>query len=277
MDLREALKDRLTQEKLEELVTSFEVVGDVAIIEVPEVLEDRKELIGDTLMEVNKHVRTVLRETSERKGEFRVRDYEVIAGEENTETIHKEHGCRFKLDPTEVYFSEREATERQRVAEKVRDGEVVMAMFAGVGPFPIVIAKKKDVEKIYAVELNPDAADYLKENVKLNKLGDKIEPIEGDVRDVCPDYFGTCDRVLMPLPKDSDKFLDLAVKCLRPEGGVIHYYNWSEEEDLYEVAEKNIEEAARKLDRKTEIVGRRKVLPYAPRQWKICVDAKIKK
>lgn len=274
MDLKEALKNELPEEELESLVTSFEVIGDIAIIEVPEELEDRKKLIGKTLMEINKHINTVLREASERRGEFRTREYEVIAGDGDTETMHREHGCRFKLDPTEVYFSEREATERQRIAEKTKEGETVMAMFAGVGPFPIVIAKKRDVEKIYAVELNPEAYGYLKENVKLNKVFEKVEAIEGDVRDVCPEYFGECDRVLMPLPKDSEDYLDLAVKCLKSEG-VVHYYTWSDDDDLYGGAEEELKKTARGHGKELEILDRRKVLPYAPRQWKVCLDARF--
>ncbi|MFP4115705.1 MAG: class I SAM-dependent methyltransferase [Candidatus Aenigmatarchaeota archaeon] len=271
MDLKEALKDELSEEELEHLVKSFEVIGDVAIIEVPEELEHRKELIGEKLMELNKHIRTVLREVSGRKGTFRTRDYELIAGEEDTETLHKEHGARFRLDPREVYFSEREGKERQRIVEQVGEGETVMAMFAGVGPYPIVIANQVDVEKIYAVELNPCAYKYLEENVSLNKLDDVVEPMEGDVRKLCPDYFGECDRVLMPLPKGSEDFLELAMKCLK-DRGTVHYYSWSEEEDLYEEAEKELKEAAEELGKEVNIKDKRKVLPYAPGKWKICLD-----
>ncbi|MFP4046011.1 MAG: class I SAM-dependent methyltransferase [Candidatus Aenigmatarchaeota archaeon] len=277
MDLRDALEDELSEGELDQLITSFEVIGGIAMIEVPEELEHRKELIGEKLMEVNNHIRTVLREASERKGEFRTRDYEVIAGDEDTETIHKEYGCRFKVDPTVTYFSEREATERNRIARQVEDGETIMAMFAGIGPFPIVIARQKEVEKIYAVELNPEACHYLRENVSLNKMEDEIVPIEGDVRDVCPDYFGQCDRVLMPLPKSSHQFLELAIRCLKQEGGTVHYYTHAEEteEGLYGEAEERLRKKAEKLGKKVSFLDERKVLPYAPRQWKICLDAEF--
>ncbi len=274
MDLKEALEDRLTEEELDSLVKSFEVIGDIAVIEVPEELEHRKELIGETLMELNSHIRTVLREVSGRKGQFRTRDYEFLAGDENTETLHKEHGCRFRLDPTEMYFSEREAKERERIVDQVEEKEVIMAMFAGVGPFPVRIAREKDVEKIYAVELNPEAYGYLEENIDLNNVEDKIVPIEGDVREVCSEYFGRCDRVIMPLPKGSDKFLGLAMKCLKDEG-VINYYSWSEDEDLFKDSEKKVREVAAEEGKSVEIIDRRKVLPYAPGKWKICLDCLV--
>ncbi|MFB6217062.1 MAG: class I SAM-dependent methyltransferase family protein, partial [Candidatus Aenigmatarchaeota archaeon] len=275
LNLKEALEGELTEDEMDSLVTSFEVIGDIAMIEVPEELEHRKKLIGEKLLEINSHIRTVLRETSERKGVFRTRDYEVIAGDGNTETVHKEHGCEFKLDPTEVYFSEREATERQRIAEKVQDGEVIMAMFAGVGPFPVVIASQTDVERIYAVELNPEAYDYLVENVKRNRVWGKVDPIQGDVEEVCPEYYGKCDRVLMPLPKDSDEFLVTAVKCLKPEGGTVHYYTWSGEDNLYGSSLGRIEEVAGSLDKRFEVEDRRKVLSYAPGTWKVCLDVRF--
>lgn len=275
MDLKEALKDDLGEEELEHLVKSFEVVGDIAIIEVPDELEHRKNLIGEKLLGLNKHINTVLREVSGRKGEFRTRDYELIAGEKGTETVHKEHGCRFGLDISNMYFSEREAKERQRIVEQVEDGEVIMTMFAGIGPFPIIIAKKKDVEKIYAVELNPEAYEYLEENVSMNKLDDKVLPIQGNVRDVCPEYFGQCDRVIMPLPKGSEEFLDLAMKCLKKEG-VINYYSWGEEEELYDEDIEIIEGVAEEEGREVEIVRKRKVLPYAPGKWKVCLDCIVR-
>ncbi len=276
MDLKEALKSELTEEEMQHLVKSFEVVGDIAIIEVPEELEHRKELIGEKLMEVNNHIKTVLREVSGRKGQFRTREYESIAGEGETETVHKEHGCRFKLDPTVVYFSEREAKERQRITEQVQEGETIMAMFAGVGPFPVVIARNKNVERIYAVELNPEAYRYLEKNVFLNKVDDSVESVEGDVRDVCPEYFGRCDRVLMPLPKGSKKFLDTAIRCLKDEGGILHYYTWGEEGTMYDRAREDVIEVADSMDREIEVKDMRKVLPYAPRKWKICLDCLVK-
>ncbi|MFP4116940.1 MAG: class I SAM-dependent methyltransferase [Candidatus Aenigmatarchaeota archaeon] len=271
MDLKEALEGELTEEELDYLVKSFEVIGDIAVIEIPEELEHRKELIGEKLMELNSHIRTVLREVSGRKGKFRTRDYEFVAGEEDTETVHKEHGCRFRLDPTEMYFSEREGKERERIVEQVEEGEVVMVMFAGVGPFPIRIARAKDVKKVYAVELNPEAYKYLEENVELNKLEDKVIPMKGDVRDICPEYFGQCDRVVMPLPKGSDKFLDMAVKCLKAEG-IVHYYSWSEDENLFEDSYKLLKKTASQQSKTLEVLDRRKVLPYAPGKWKICLD-----
>jgi tRNA (guanine37-N1)-methyltransferase len=265
-------------EKLkDERPSSFDIIGHIAIIEVPERLKRKKKIIAKVIMELNKHIKTVLEKASERKGVYRIRKYRFLAGEKNFETIHKEYGCVFKLDPTKVYFSPRELTERQRIASQVKENEVVMVMFAGVGPYAIQIAKKQPkVKEVIAIEINPVAVKYAKENVLLNKVQDKVKVIEGDVREKCKDFYGKCDRVVMPLPKGAEDFLDIAVKCLKNKG-YIHFYNWGTEPNIFENAEKIVQEKLGNLGVKYKIINKRKVLPYAPRKWKICLDIYVKK
>jgi len=265
-------------EKLkDERPSSFDVIGHIAIIEVPEKLKRKKKLLAKVIMDLNKHIKTVLEKASERKGIYRVREYKFLAGEKKFETIHKEYGCVFKLDPTKVYFSPRELTERQRIASQVKENEVVMVMFAGVAPYAIQIAKKQPkVKEVIAIELNPIAVKYARENVILNKVQDKVKVIEGDVREKCKEFYGKCDRVVMPLPKGAEDFLDIAVRCLKKKG-YIHFYNWGVEPNIFENAEKILEEKLVKLGVKYKIVNKRKVLPYAPRKWKVCLDIYVKK
>jgi tRNA (guanine37-N1)-methyltransferase len=218
-----------------------------------------------------------LEKASKRKGIYRIRKYRFIAGERKFETIHKEYGCVFKLDPTKVYFSPRELTERQRIASQVKENEVVMVMFAGVAPYAIQIAKKQPkVKEVIAIEINPIAVKYAKENVVLNKVEDKVRVIEGDVREKCKDFYGKCDRVVMPLPKGAEDFLDIAVKCLKNKG-YIHFYNWGSEPNIFENAEKIIKDELSKMNVKYKIINKRKVLPYAPRKLKVCIDIFVKK
>jgi tRNA (guanine37-N1)-methyltransferase len=256
---------------------SFDVIGHIAIVEIPPNLKDKKELVAQVIMSLNKHIRTVLEKVSERKGIFRVREYNFLAGEKNFETIHKEYGCIFKLDPTKVYFSPRELTERQRIASMVKEGETVMVMFAGIAPYAIQIAKKQPkVKEVIAVELNPDAVKYARENIILNKVEDKVKVIEGDVKEKCAEFYGKCDRVIMPLPLGGEEFLDVAVNCLK-EKGFIHFYNWGKEPNIFENTDKIVKEKMEKINVKYEIIGKRKVLPYAPRKWKVCLDVYVEK
>lgn len=273
MKLKDLLKEKLTPEEMNHLITTFEIVGDIAVIEVPPELEHRKHVIGNALMEVHKSVKTVLRELSERKGPFRVKDYEIIAGEPKTETIHREYGCRYALDLKEVYFSPREATERGRILKQVKDGENVMVFFAGVGPYAIILAKHRDV-KVTAIELNPKAVKYMRKNVRMNKVSDRVDVVEGDVRSVAVNYYGQYDRVLMPLPKGAHEYISDAIRCLKRRG-VIHFYHWAPESDLFSEAEDILRRAAEKYGRRMRIMDERKVLPYAPGVYKICVDAEF--
>jgi len=278
-NIKEILKDKLSEEELKLVPSSFDIIGSkekaVAIVEIPEELKSREKLIAEAVMQMQKSVKSVLKKTSERKGELRLRGYELIAGDDNTEVVHKEYGYLLKLDPQKVYFSPREAIERQRIAEQVKPDEVVLVMFSGISPFPVAIAKKQpEVKKIYGIELNEIAHNYGIENVRINKLGHKITLILGDVKKVCPKFFGKCDRIVMPLPLGAESSLNVAIKCLKDEG-IIHFYNWGREDDLYSNALKLIEENARKLGRKVEILNKRKTLVYAPSKWKVCIDFKL--
>lgn len=281
MNLKDFLKDSLSEEELKLVPSSFDVIGSreraVAIVEIPEELKAKEVQIAEAVMKMHKAVKSVLKKASERKGVYRKRQYELIAGNKNTEVVHKEHGYLLKLDPQKVYFSSREGTERQRIAGQVKPNETVLVMFSGISPFPIAIAKKQPrVDKVYAVELNKNAHSYAKENVRINRLSDKIILIHGNVREECKKLYGRCDRVVMPLPLGAENFLDIAINCLKHKGGIINFYSCGGEDDLFSNAIKLIEENAKKLNREFEILEKRKVLPYKPRNFKICVDFRVK-
>ncbi|MEM7821844.1 MAG: class I SAM-dependent methyltransferase family protein [Candidatus Aenigmatarchaeota archaeon] len=253
---------------------SFDLIGSkekaVAIVEIKE--GDEKAL-AEEIMKRNKNVKSVLKKVSGRKGELRLREYKLIAGDANTEVIHKEYGYLLKLDPQKVYFSPREATERQRIAKQVKAGERVLVMFSGIGVIPIAIAKKQpEVEKIYGIELNEDAHKYAEENVRINKLSHKIFLIHGDVREVAKKYFGKFDRVVMPLPFGAGNFLDIAINCLKKEGGIIHFYSV---EDEGSKVLNEIESFVKKIGKKIKVLNIKKVSAYAPRKWKVCIDFQV--
>ncbi len=279
--LRELLKGKIPDNLLQLVPRSFDIVGSrtgsVAIVELPDEVKPYAVEVAKAIMSIHKNVKSVLVKASERLGEYRLRRLELVYGDEDTEVVHKEHGCVFKLDPRKVYFSPREATERMRIARMVSPGERVLVMFSGVCPYPITIAKTQPlVEVVYGVELNPDAHRYCVENVRLNKVEGKVVPLPGDVREVCPSMEGMFDRVVMPLPKGAYMFLDLAIKCLKRRG-VIHFYHWAREPDLFSEAEGLLKKEAERQGCKVKIVGRRRVLPYAPRVWKVRVDAAVEK
>jgi tRNA (guanine37-N1)-methyltransferase len=272
------LQDKLSGDTLEDIPSSFDILGSreksVALIEIPEEVENYAPLIAEAIMAIHKNVESVLSKESGREGEYRLRELELIAGNPDTEVIHKESGCRFKLDPRKTYFSTRESTERERINQKVNPSEKVLVMFGGVGPFAVCIAKKHPTVKVTTIEINPKAHQYCLENIKLNKIKTQVTPILGDVRDICPKIDEKFDRVLMPLPKGANEYLDLAIPIVK-NGGVLHFYHWAHEDDLWSEAEQLVNEMADKLGRKVEFIDHQQVSLYSPRVYKIRLDVLI--
>lgn len=273
MDLKERLESKLTDEEMDHLVTSYDIVGDVAIIKVPEELEEKKGIIAEALTEQHPNVRTVLRKTGEREGEYRKAGYEFILGE-SAETLHKEHGCRFRLDPTKVYFSERLGHERGRVVEKAEEGEKVIDMFAGIGPFSIELVRNAEAEEVYAFESNPEAVEYLRENVELNNVEEAIETFEGDVRDNLPELEVMADRVIMNLPKSSEEFVGLALQHVK-DGGIIHFYSFEPKDELWEEAEDKVIEIFEEEGAEVEIEESVVCGHYNPAVERVCFDVRV--
>ena len=265
----ELLKDELSEEEIEALRTSFDTIGEIIILEIPENLEDKKQIIGDAALEFTKR-RSVYMKRSAIKGTTRIRDLEFLSGIDDSVTIHREHGARLKLDVREVYFSPRLATERKRVMESVRDGEKILDMFCGIGPFPIVIARNRNVE-ITAVDINETAIKYLNEYIGLNKLKGSIETYAGDIADVSNTFKMKFDRIIMNLPGLAYTFLDLAVDLIE-DGGIINYYEFS---DSYEQGIKRLEDACLKKNKKVEIINTRKVKSTSPGEWHVAIDGKV--
>jgi tRNA (guanine37-N1)-methyltransferase len=273
--IRQHLKKTVPEDLLPSVPSSFDILGSrsgaVAVIEVPEELTSYEKEIAAAIQAVHKNIKSVLCKDSGREGEYRLRSLRLIAGDPDTEVIHKESGCSFKLDPQVTYFSTRESTERERLAEMVRPGEDVLVMFSGVSPIAVCIAKRHPGVTVTAIEINPEAHGYAVENVKLNKVADRVKSILGDVRDVCPSLNKVFDRVLMPLPKGAHMFLDVAVSMVKPSG-VLHFYHWAPEDDLYSEAQRLVVEAAVEAGRRAEFVGGVKVSLYSPRVYKVRVD-----
>lgn len=230
---------------------SYELIGDIAVINDLAGRDEEESVAG--IRHHHPRVKTVLLKTDGLQGEFRVGNYRKLYGTK-TETIHKEHGCRYKVDPTKVYYSERFATDRKRVVDQIEDGEKVLAMFAGVGPFAVLAAKDANPERVVAIEKNPGAAEYLKENIGLNRVENTVEGFEGDVKNILPEIDEVFDRIIMPLPGSAEEFLDLAFEYLKTDG-VVHYYRFMEEDNWQEL-EDEVKRIAERENISFNIVGR---------------------
>ena len=252
-------------EDLLDFSPTYERLGDIALVEEDD--PERAQAVGEAIMASALPVRTVLNRASKVKGQERVREWEVLAGD-GTETVHREYGCEFALDIAAVYFSPRLATERHRVVEQVEADEHALDMFAGVGPFVVPFA----VEGAHAVgvDVNPVAIEYLRENAQRNGVAERVTAIEGDVREVAHDYADWADRLVMNLPHSADEFLDTAVR-LAGDSCVLHYYDIQHEDDPYGPGERAIREAAGEAYDVT-VENRHTVRSYAPHELNVCLD-----
>ena len=244
---------------------AYELIGNIAIIDQHE--ENAPEIARVLLQ--HKNIKTIFQAASAVCGEYRTRELLFIAGVKKTETIYRENGCRYLLDVTQVYFTPRLSTERIRIADQVKNGDKVVDMFAGIGPFSILIAKRFPEAEVIAIDKNPVAIKYLRENVRLNKVKN-IEIREGDARDEVKGI-SDADHVIMNLPHSGLEFIDSAFGIIK-KCGVIHFYAISHEDDLFEGLIKEIESYARKSGLRVYPIDRRIVRPYAPYQYNICID-----
>jgi len=265
--LRDALAGKMPQHLLDLIPSSYDIVGDVILIEIPVGLEEFSNIIGEELMRLHPRVRSVLAKGATH-GIYRIRDVRVIAGSGETETIHREHGCIYKLDLRKVFFNPRFSGERLRVADATKPGESVLDMFAGVGPFSILIARRRSSCRVTAVELNPEAYRYLVENIRLNKVEGRVTPILGDAAEVARSSPAKFDRVIMDLPRSSLEYLDAGLTACRI-GGVVHLY----------VSENSIEAAVERALKRAEDSGfgveitySREVMETAPGRYTIVLD-----
>jgi len=277
-DLKSVLGKVLRAEEMQYAPNSFEIIGSgnkfVALVEIPDEIKDRKSIVAETIMRLNKNIKSVLEKISARKGDFRTRDYELIAGDKDTEVLHKENGYLLRIDPQKAYFSAREGTERLKVAQQVGRGEVVMVFFSGIGAYAVAIAvEQPDISKIFAIEINPDAVEYMRQNLRINRIADKVMPIMGDVKEAAKNFYSKCDRVLMPLPLGASEFLDEAILCLHQKG-IVHFYTLVDKSD-FTPAEKQIDEVCRRLGKTFKILNKRKISEYSPRKWKVCIDFEV--
>lgn len=304
MDLKTSLSAKLSETELKLLPRAFEIVGDIAILELPDELLSKKKIIAEAVFSVQKNVKVILNKVGEVEGIFRVPKMEVVASKPRdfegipkkfmpktlTETIHRESGCRYKIDVSKAYFSARLSGERERIASQVKNHgttcqafycntlqcnknrEKILCLFAGVGPFAILPAKRKKV-KVVAIEINPDAVTHMRENIEMNKVADKVEAMLGDVAEVLPKLRGKFDRIIMPAPKNAADFLELALTKAK-KGAIIHLYTFAAIEEIGALGEK-IKARCLAAKKNVEILEVRKAGEIGPYNYRVAVDLKI--
>jgi tRNA (guanine37-N1)-methyltransferase len=273
---------------------TYERLGDIVVIDEDD--PEQARAVADAVVASDVPCETVLNRASKVTGEYRVREWERLAGE-STETVHREYGHEFLLDPTAVYFSPRLATERHRVVEQVGSDERVLDMFAGVGPFAVPAASRG--AEVVAVDANPAAIPYLRENARRNGVADRLTAVEADVRRVVSvdetdavdsgdttdsgdtdtaDYRDWADRLVANLPHSADEFLDTAV-AIAGDDCVLHYYDIQHEDDPFGPGARAIRAAvaASEDDYDVTVETEQVVRSYAPHELNVCLDVRLRR
>ncbi len=270
----------LGPEKAGRVWSRLDIVGDIAVVKAaPGSLSvEELRMIAEELLRELPYVRSVWLAASPVRGSHKVRRLVHLAGEERTETVYVEHGCRFKVDIARVFVTPRLNYEHARVAGLVRPGEVVVNMFAGAGLFSVIIACKARPRRVYSIDINPAAYEYMKVNARLNRVEDVVVPILGDAAEVVSSRLrGVADRVLMPLPDLALEYLPHAVGALRGRG-VIHVYlhvRAPKGSDPLALSTGMVSSRLDHLGVLYRIAGVRRVRPVGPRTLQTVVDVVV--
>jgi tRNA (guanine37-N1)-methyltransferase len=259
------------------LPTSYDIIGNIILIKLPEKLLDYQKDIGKALLKTHKNVNTVCL-SKPVTGELRIRNIKIIAGKKCTNTVHKEYGLQFFVDINKTYFSPRLANERKRLAKLVQPGETVVDMFAGVAPFSIMIAKYASPKIVYAIDKNKDAVTYAKQNIKHNKVVDKVEVCHADAKNIEKIFKKKnvkADRIIMNLPFSAYMFFPYALKIANEKCN-IHYYDIIKEDSINNLIIKLNSDARENRVALTNLEVK-KIKTYAPREFYIGINITAKK
>ncbi len=266
-ELRELLETKISEEDIRKIMKSYEQLGDIIIISIPDEYKELKEFIGKSFFD-SFECQTVL-EKGFVSGEFRIPYYKKIIGN-GFVTIHKENGIFYKIDLSKVMFSSGNIAERIRMAHVSSPDEVIIDMFSGIGYFTLPLAKYGK-SMVWALEKNPNSYELLLENINLNRLTGRVFPVNTDCLDFDPDF--KAERIVMGYFSDDEKFLLKALDMIK-DGGIIHYHNTVPEKSESSF-KKDIEAILSKKGRKLEPVYYRKIKKYSPGVWHVVFDFKV--
>jgi len=260
-NIKKLLSNQIPKDLVRKIPDKWEKTGNVLTIRLPKRLKKYEKEIGKKYAEVL-NCKTVLNYVGGISGKYRTPNVEIIYGSKKTETIHKENGIKYKLDPQKIMFSSGNMDERLRMANISNTNEIIIDLFAGIGYFAIPMAVYSKPKKIYACEINTLSYDYLCTNIVLNDVVSTVIPIKGDNRETSPKNIA--DRVIMGYFGDVNEFLPTAITCLKNYAGIIHYHNKFPEKVVPDEPLKTIKKIAGKYNRKIKLLKCKQVKTYAP-------------
>ncbi len=278
--LKSSLKDILIEKELDLLPRGFQSIGKVMILKLNPALYSYKAIIAKKCMELLPSIKAVYLNKGKIEGTFRKpNNIEYIAGENNSLVRHKEHDVIYSFDFTKIMFSQGNLSERKYLATLVKDGEIIVDMFAGIGYFSLVIGKHSKSSRIYSIELNPEAYNYLVENVKLNHLEDKVFPILGDsnIEVVKLSASGIkADRVIMGVFPAPIGYIKNALSLVQERGTMYHYEGVTHKEEYMDLYNE-FEDIAKSEGFECKLESKRFVKSYGPHLYHAVLDIFVNK
>ncbi|KAK1304759.1 tRNA wybutosine-synthesizing protein 2/3/4 [Acorus calamus] len=238
------IKDKgMLPEMLEQLPTRWERLGDIVVLPVSSFGDPAWDLIGNELWPVVAESLGACRLA--RQGRIlptgtRDSTLDILVGD-NGWVNHHENGIIYSFDATKCMFSSGNRSEKLRMGQLDCSDETIVDLFAGIGYFVLPFLVKAKAKLVYACEWNPHAIEALRRNVQANSVAERCIILEGDNRDTAPR--GVADRVCLGLLPTSEASWCIAVRALRPEGGILHVHgnvNDSEEVAWSEYVNKTI-------------------------------------
>ncbi len=230
----------------------------------------KKKVIGAAVLKMMPRFRTVALERGINGATRRPR-MEVLAGSRSLLTVHREHGCLFKLDLDKVMWSAGNKGERARLAGMVGKKDNVVDMFAGIGYWTVPVARK--ARRVTAIDINPKALAFLEQNLKLNGLSQKVKVIRGDCRNVAEELAGTADRVIAGWLDDTLAYFPAALKMAK-KGAIIHYHE-ALPADQVEARAEDLHDVAAAHGRKLTIEDIQQVKSISPGRQHLVFDLKV--
>lgn len=71
---------------------------------------------------------------------------------------------------------------------KVKENETVVDLGTGTGIIPILLEARYEGKKYFGLEIQPESVEMAKRSVVFNSLQDKIEIIQGDIKDILKSF-----------------------------------------------------------------------------------------
>ena len=298
---------------LKSLPNGFEIVGKIAHMNLRDQYLKYKYFIGQLILDKNPSLSTVINKVGKIDNVYRTYEMEILAGEENYNVEHKEGNVKFQFDLRKTYWSSRLQNERDRVLKLLEKNQVLCDAFCGVGPLALRACKKG--VKVYANDLNPDAYEYLNNNIKLNKLNKGnyvIKTYNMDAREFIKSLVNLSkynkdededngdkifpedlhiDHFYMNLPKDAIEFMDVFVGLFKgckdniynkDNLPMVHVYGFAKiDNNPHELLKKRIAKAFKmeydlfKKECENDIINIENVRDISNKKVVYCIDMKI--